>query len=168
MASTAHCGGWLAGVQESRGALFHLSLSHLRLRCPEDWWCHVVPHMADANYDELWLHKQLPFLEDHDHSISFAELRPAVAAVSVADSRRLVVHLRGPTISCSFVVLHAPCRSQHNSIAEVEEWWASTTALLLDAELAPMSWIFIDANAPLASYAGDHFGDHGCERTNGQ
>ena len=53
----------------------------------------MVPHMADANYDELWLHKQLPFLEDHDHSISFAELRPAV---SVADSRRLVVSLAWP------------------------------------------------------------------------
>lgn len=31
-----------------------------------------------------------------------------------------------------------------------------------------MTWLFIDANAPLASYAGVHFDDHGSERTNDQ
>lgn len=98
---------------------------------------------------ELWLHKSLPFLRAQDHAVSFTHLR---LVVSCADHRRVVVHLHGQTISCFFVVLHAPCRSQKNTIEEIEAWWARATELVRDAELAPLTWIFIDANAPLASH----------------
>ena len=112
---------------------------------------------------ELWLHKTLPFLHAQDHALAFAQLRPVI---SVADHCRLVMHLHGGTFSCSFVVLHAPCRSQMTSLQEIEEWWQTNLTLLHAAELAPLTWMFVDANALLASHACDPFGLRGQESTN--
>lgn len=151
----------VVGLQESRRAEGRYTTSHY----------HVFASGADNNGGaphggcELWLHKHLPFLHAPDHPLTFAQLRPAI---SFADSRRLVLHLHGTSFSCSFVVLHVPCRSQHTSLEELEAWWTHTAYLLDKAALAPMTWIFIDANAPLATGACEHFGDHGSEASNDQ
>ena len=149
------------GLQESRRAAGRYATTHYHVFASGALHNGGAPHGGC----EIWLHKQLPFLRATESSISFAQLRPAI---SCADPRRLVLHLHGPQFSCSFVVLHAPCRSQHTSIEEIETWWAHTTDLLAKAELAPMTWLFVDANAPLETSACDNFGDHGSEPSNDQ
>ena len=151
----------VVGLQESRRAAGRYATTHYNILASGALTTRGAPHGGC----ELWLHKSLPFMRAQDHSVSFAQLRPVV---SMADPRCLVVHLHGQTMSCSFVVLDAPCRSQQNSIEEIEDRWSRTAEILRAAELAPMTWLFIDANAPLASYAGAHFDDHGSERTNDQ
>ena len=66
---------------------------------------------------------------------------------------------------CSFVVLHAPCRSSLHSLEDVAAWWMETTTLLQHVDLAPLTWIFLDANAPLASHDCEFFETHGAEPT---
>ena len=149
------------GLQESRRAAGRYATTHYHVFASGATQDGGAPHGGC----ELWLHKHLPFLSAPEHSLSFAQLRPAI---SCADSRRLVLHLHSPQFSCSFVVLHAPCRSQHTSLEEVATWWRQTTDLLDKAELAPMTWLFVDANAPLATGACENFGDHGSESTNEQ
>ena len=131
----------VVGLQESRRAAGRYATTHYHVFASGASQNGGAPHGGC----ELWLHKQLPFLCAPDSSVSFAQLRPAI---SCADSRRLVLHLHGPQFSCSFVVLHAPCRSQHTSIEEIANWWTQTADLLAKAELAPMTWLFVDANAP--------------------
>ena len=138
------------GVQESRRPEGRYATSHYIIFASGAQLCGQVPHYGC----ELWLHKTLPFMRSDDSQLAFAEVKPAV---SHADPRRLVVHLHAESVSCTFVVLHAPCRSQHNSLADIDQWWTRTSELLRLTELAPLTWVLVDANAPLASHACDHF-----------
>ena len=98
----------VVGLQESRRAEGRYATTHYNILASGALTTRGAPHGGC----ELWLHKSLPFMRAQDHSVSFAQLRPVV---SMADPRRLVGHLHGQTMSCSFVVLDAPCRSQQNN-----------------------------------------------------
>eukprot|EP00435_Cladocopium_sp_Y103_P036366 s2429_g9.t1 len=98
-------------------------------------------------------------------SLSFRDFQ---AAVVVADPRRLVVNLTHRRLSLSFVVLHVPCVTASMSISDVETWWEETYTALQDARLAPLTWGFVDLNAPLASEETPWFGLPGAEPRNPQ
>eukprot|EP00435_Cladocopium_sp_Y103_P063510 s84_g25.t1 len=112
---------------------------------------------------ELWLHRALPL--DVDGRLKFSDFQPAVV---VADPRRLVVSLSHEKLRLSFVVLHVPCVTSACSVDDVEAWWTLTMQLLQTAHLSPLTWIFVDLNAPLASAHTAWFGLAGAEPTNPQ
>eukprot|EP00435_Cladocopium_sp_Y103_P014689 s445_g3.t1 len=112
---------------------------------------------------ELWLHRALPL--DADGQLKFSDFKPAVV---VADPRRLVVSLSHERLCLSFVVLHVPCVTAACPVVDVEAWWNTTLHLLQKAHLSPLTWIFADLNAPLASAPTAWFGLAGAEPTNPQ
>eukprot|EP00435_Cladocopium_sp_Y103_P036537 s605_g9.t1 len=112
---------------------------------------------------ELWLHKTRPL--DPDGTLTWKDFKCTVVH---ADPRRLFVNLHHPTTAISFVVLHAPCKTATTSIQDVSDWWQQTCALAHTACLASLSWIFVDANAPLASEHTALFSMHGAESSNPQ
>ena len=149
------------GLQESRRPQGRYATTHYIVFASGAQLCGQAPHYGC----ELWLHKTLPFMRGEPLPVTFADFRPAV---SHADPRRLIVHLHAHSVSCSFVVLHAPCRSQHTGLAEVEQWWTDTAEILRKADLAPLTWILIDANAPLATHDCAHFARFGADPPNDQ
>eukprot|EP00435_Cladocopium_sp_Y103_P037589 s516_g10.t1 len=112
---------------------------------------------------ELWLHKTLPL--DSAGTLTWKDFK---ATVVHADPRRLFVNLRHSTLAVSFVVLHAPCKTAHTSIQELSDWWDHTCRLAHRAHLASLTWVFVDANAPLASAATALFSTFGSEGSNPQ
>eukprot|EP00435_Cladocopium_sp_Y103_P037200 s1179_g9.t2 len=112
---------------------------------------------------ELWIHSQLPL--DVDGQLRFCDFQ---AAVVVADPRRLVVTLSHGQLCLSFVVLHVPCVTPACTVADVEQWWTATIALLASAQMSPFIWVFADLNAPLASVESEWCGLAGTEPSNPQ
>ena len=151
----------VVGVQESRRSAGRYETSHYIILSSGSQITNHIPHFGC----ELWLHKSLPVLVSESGSYTLAQFRIAVAH---ADPRRLIVHLQLDHIAFSFAVLHAPCRSSTTDLQAVEEWWDETSALFSRIALAEMTWICIDANAPLASAESHFYGLHGCDPMNEQ
>ena len=99
-----------------------------------------------------------------------AEIPLAATRMAAAwtDPRRLVVNLTGNGFMISFAVLHAPCKSTTISIDQVCEWWDETATILRKSKLSDLTWLLIDANAPLATKSSEFFDTHGAEVSNEQ
>ena len=111
---------------------------------------------------ELWIHQNLVLVPDL--KLKFADFQ---AVVTHADPRRLIVNLTHRHCRLSFIVLHVPCKISHCDLEEIQTWWTQTQEVVSKADIAPLTWIFIDANAPLASHATNLFSTNGAEPTNG-
>ena len=70
-----------------------------------------------------------------------------VLTIAVSWSIYMVKPSAAPSLSCMPLAA-----ARKITIEEIEAWWVRTAELVRDAELAPLTWIFIDANAPLASH----------------
>eukprot|EP00435_Cladocopium_sp_Y103_P075451 s29_g58.t1 len=120
---------------------------------------------------ELWIHKRLPFATSPEgQPICFAD---AQATVQMADARRLFVHLSMTSLSVTFVVLHGPCLQKSKGdgrlpLDDIHQWWTHTTDLLQQHCTTDLHWVFVDANAPLATSATPFYGMHQATACNSQ
>eukprot|EP00435_Cladocopium_sp_Y103_P010921 s3128_g2.t2 len=147
------------GLQEARRASGKYTTDHYVCFSSGAQVCNRAHHFGC----EIWLHQTLPLLTDG--SLAFRDFQVAVV---VADPRRLVLNLTHHQLTLSFVVLHVPCVTASMSLEAVQQWWDVTTELLEDARLAPLTWCFVDLNAPLASQETPFFGLTGAEPSNPQ
>ena len=102
--------------------------------------------------------KDLPF--DAQGTLKLCDFR---TTITHADPRRLLVNLAHDDCQMSFAVLHVPCKTSQCSIDEIQNWWKDTLRLIRDASMAPLTWAFVDANAPLTSCTTDRIGLAGAE-----
>ena len=115
---------------------------------------------------ELWLHRTMPICHLPDGTpITFEQ---ATVIVQHADPRRLFVEARLHHTVYSFAVLHAPCLGTQtiNEIsphAIINQWWEETSLLCHKYLRSPLSWVLVDANAPLEHADNVHVGPHGAE-----
>ena len=115
---------------------------------------------------ELWLHRTMPICHLPDGTpMTFDQ---AAVVVQHADPRRLFVEVSIHHTVYSFVVLHAPCLGTQtaNEIspqAIINQWWEETSMLCHKHIRSPLSWVMVDANAPLEQADNVHVGPHGAE-----
>jgi len=149
----------VVGVQESRRPEGRYQTTHYTILASGAKIVNGIPHYGC----ELWIHKQIQLGKDSGISLAKAKI---VAAW--ADPRRLVVNLTCSKCALTFVVLHAPCRSATTPIDQVQTWWEETATIVRKASVSDLTWVFADANAPLATRATSHFGLWGAEESNEQ
>ena len=113
---------------------------------------------------EIWLHKKLALLSGQDGT-QFC-LKDFKVVVAAADERRLVLKLTGPAVLV-IAALHAPCKSNHTALHEIEQWWRQTKMILEQVQTSMMV-ICCDANAPLGSSPNEYHGCVGAEPSNPQ
>lgn len=120
---------------------------------------------------ELWIHQTLPIATLHNgQSLTFADFK---ITTQWADPRRLFVLLENHELTLSFIVLHAPCLSKNKGdgtrpIDHLTAWWQETARLFAAHATSALTWVFIDANAPLNQDFYPFVGTAGAEAMNPQ
>eukprot|EP00435_Cladocopium_sp_Y103_P074980 s16_g52.t2 len=151
----------VVGIQESRRAAGRQINEHyLTIASGAD-----TTHQTPMFGCEIWFHRKLPWLQLGDGKTLTIE--DAKITVAHADPRRLIVNVVLANISVSVVVLHAPCKTNtRDSLVNLQSWWEDTKTVIRKAHLAPLHWVCIDANAPLATAECSELGMHGAEKMN--
>ena len=147
----------IIGLQETRRAAGIFQAGPYKCFASGALQCQRAHHFGC----ELWLHQDLPF--DAQGTLKLCDFR---TTITHADPRRLLVNLAHDDCQMSFAVLHVPCKTSQCSIDEIQNWWKDTLRLIRDASMAPLTWAFVDANAPLASCTTDRIGLAGAEPMN--
>ena len=148
----------VAGLQETRREVGTYTAGNYKCFASGAQRCSRAQHFGC----ELWIHQHLVLVPDLQ--LKFVDFQ---AVVTHADPRRLIVNLTHRQCRLSFIVLHVPCKTSQYDLEEIRQWWTETHAVVSKAAIAPLTWIFIDANAPLASHETTLFSTHGAEPTNG-
>ena len=148
----------VAGLQETRREVGTYTAGNYKCFASGAQRCSRAQHFGC----ELWIHQHLVLVPDL--KLKLADFQ---AVVTHADPRRLIVNLTHRQCRLSFIVLHVPCKTSQCDLEEIRQWWTETHAVVSKAAIAPLTWIFIDANAPLASHETTLFSTHGAEPTNG-
>ena len=104
---------------------------------------------------QLWLLRKIPTDCDPLH-IEHEHLR-----IIHGDDRRLFVQMKHPRISLFFLVLHAPCCDDEQL---VQQWWASTSALI-PGRYRSWTWVILcDSNGRVGSVPSSAVGSFGAEQ----
>eukprot|EP00435_Cladocopium_sp_Y103_P021221 s1433_g5.t1 len=106
---------------------------------------------------QLWILRKLPMPQGS------VDLLPEHFRILHGDDRRLIVRLSHPILKLLFVVLHAPCDEDADSIAA---WWKLTTQCI-PSSFSTWTWILLcDANSRLGTETSSAIGSHGAEQEN--
>ena len=74
------------------------------------------------------------------------------------DDRRLIVRLQHPALKLLFIILHAPC---DDDLQSVTSWWQDTSRCI-PSSLSSWTWIVLcDSNSRLGSVCSNSVGAHG-------
>ena len=152
----------VVGVQEARTPAGRLLTDHYLILSSGCDTSSTAQHGC-----ELWIHRKLSFFSAPGLDFCLADGK---IVIQHADPRRLCVRVATPAADISFIVLHAPCLRHLNNgtrpIEAVREWWEETVNILRKFPTDDLTFVMIDANAPLASKTTDLFSSHDAEPTN--